>query len=81
MRLGRDLTEHHVGRLPTGGGNNGNGPIISALRYPRRTSELAPVPWSAAAMRGSQNGLSQDISQQPRQMRAPDAARFVPRNR
>jgi hypothetical protein len=32
-------------------------------------------------MRGSQNGLSQDISQQPRQMRAPDAARFVPRNR
>jgi hypothetical protein len=40
MRLGRDLTEHHVGRADGRrlGGNNGNGPIISALRYPRRTS-------------------------------------------
>jgi hypothetical protein len=32
-------------------------------------------------MRGFQNGLSRDISQQPRQMRASDAVRFVPRSR
>jgi len=57
------------GRRPAGGngnGNgNGNGPIISALRYPRSASEVAPVLWSAAAMRGFRNGLSRDISQQP----------------
>ena len=42
------------GRRP--GVNNGNGPIISVLRYPRSTSGVAPVLWSAAAMRGIQNG-------------------------
>jgi hypothetical protein len=67
------------GRRP--GGNNGNGPIISALRYPRSTSEVVAVLWSATAMRGFQNGLSRDFSQQPRRKRASDAVRFVPRSR
>jgi hypothetical protein len=39
MRMAQDLAEHRIDRLRVCGRRNGNGPIISALRYPRSTFE------------------------------------------
>ena len=83
MRLGQDLAEHRVGRLRVGGGQaattaTGRSSPPSGIRVAR--PRVAPVLWSAAATHGIQNGLSRDISQQPRQMCASNAVRFVPRS-